>query len=179
MHINENGRSMIEMLGVLAIIGVMTVGGLNIIGRSRNSQQIGQLVSEVARVAMTVKKMACEYDTAYGNYTNFLYKSEAYSDELKYEDGKFIGPMDAEITITGTMSYFEVNVADLSEDACIQLAGNDWGRKGTNGFLSVSAGSSAPISGQMGLDVAATNCEDGATVKIKYQACYSEEENND
>ena len=97
---------------------------------------------------------------------------------MKYEDGAFIGPMDAEITITGNMYYFEINVADLSEDACIQLAGNDWGRKGTNGFLSVTVGGKT-VSGQMGLDVAAANCEDGATVKIKYQACYSEEESND
>ena len=28
MKINESGRSMIEMLGVLAIIGVLSVGGI-------------------------------------------------------------------------------------------------------------------------------------------------------
>ena len=38
-HINENGRSMVEMLGVLAIIGVLSVGG--IAGYSRPSFHAG------------------------------------------------------------------------------------------------------------------------------------------
>lgn len=172
MFINENGRSMLEMLGVLAIIGVLTVGGLNIIGRSRQMQEIGQLVSEVSRVAMTAKKMACEYDTEYGSYTMFLYKSEAYSDELEYDNGKFIGPMDSEISITGNMNTFEIKVGNLSEDACIQLAGNDWGRKGTNGFLGVKAGNGEFVAEQMELDTAAAKCSDGSSVVVKFKACY-------
>ena len=177
MFTNEKGRSMIEMLGVLAIIGVLTVGGLNVIGRSRTMHEIGQLISEVSRVAMTSKKMACEYDTEYGSYTLFLYKSEAYSDELEYESGKFIGPMDAEITIDGDMSTFTVSVADLSEDACVQLASNDWGKTGTNGFLGVCVGAETcnPSSdAQMALNTAASACSEGATVKLKYKACYNQ-----
>lgn len=177
MYNNEKGRSMIEMLGVLAVIGVLTVGGMNIIGRARQMHETGQLISEVSKVAMTSKKMACEYDTEYGSYTMYLYKSEAYSDELEYDKGsnKFIGPMDAMIGITGDMSTFEVSVSDLTEDACIQLASNDWGRKGTNGFLGVCIGSGAcnPASDkQMELDTASTSCSDGATVKLKFKACY-------
>lgn len=175
MFINEKGRSMIEMLGVLAIIGVLTVGGLNIIGRSKQMHEIGQLISEVSKVAMTAKKLACEYDTEYGSYTLYLYKSEAYSDELEYEDGKFIGPMEAEISITGDMSTFVVSVSGLSEDACIQLAASDWGRTGVNGFLGACVGSGEcnPSSDkQMGLNTASAACSDGATVKLKYKACY-------
>ncbi|MBR1600601.1 MAG: hypothetical protein IJ677_03390 [Alphaproteobacteria bacterium] len=174
MLANENGRSMVEMLGVLAIIGVMTVGGLNVIGRSRQMHELGQLVAEVSKVAMTAKKMACDYDAAYGSYTMFLYKSEAYSDELEYEDGKFIGPMDSEITISGDLSEFEVSVAGLTTDGCIQLAGNDWGKKGTNGFLGacVGVGDCSPSSDkQMELNKASSSCYDGSTVKLKFKAC--------
>lgn len=175
MITNEKGRSMVEMLGVLAVIGVMTVGGLNIISRSRNAHEIGQLVSEVSKIAMTAKKMACEYDEEYGSYTLFLYKSEAYSDSLEYENGVFTGPMDAQITITGDKSSFTVSASDLSEDACIQMAGNNWGTKGTNGFLGVCVGEQAcnPTSdAQMELNVASASCADGSTVKLKFKACY-------
>jgi len=171
---NESGRSMIEMLGVLAIIGVMTVGGLNVIGRSRQMHELSQLVAEVSKVAMTSKKLACDYDDAYGSYTMFLYKSEAYSDELDYENGKFIGPMDSEITIDGDLSTFEVSVAGLNSDACIQLAGNDWGKTGTNGFLGVCVGSGecSPSSDeQWELDEASSSCGENSTVKLKYKAC--------
>lgn len=177
MTFAENGRSMVEMLGVLAIIGVLTVGGLNIIGRSRNMHDIGQLVSEVSKLAMTVKNKACEYETDYGSYTMFLYKSEAYSDELEYENGKFIGPMDTEITITGDMSTFEITVSNLTEDACIQLAGNNWGKKGTNGFLGTCIGTAEcnPTSdAQIELNVASASCTNGATIKLKYKACYNQ-----
>lgn len=175
MFINENGRSMIEMLGVLAIIGVLTVGGLNIISRSRQMHEIGQLISEVSKIAMTSKKMACDYDSAYGSYTMMIYKSEAYSDALEFEDGKFIGPMEAQISVSGNMSTYTVSVADLSEDTCIQMAGNDWGKTGTNGFLGVCVGSGEcnPSSdAQMELNAAASACSDGATVKLKFKACY-------
>lgn len=174
MLVNESGRSMIEMLGVLAIIGVMTVGGLNVIGRSRQMHELSQLVSEVSKVAMTSKKLACDYDDAYGSYTMFLYKSEAYSDELEYAQGKFIGPMDSEITINGNLSTFEVSVAGLDTDACIQLAGNDWGKTGTNGFLGVcvGAGECSPSSdAQMELNEASSACAGNSTVKLKFKAC--------
>lgn len=166
---------MIEMLGVLAIIGVLTAGGFSIIGRSRNMQQIGQLISEVSRVAMTAKKMACDYDNAYGSYTMFLYKSEAYSPALEYSGGKFIGPMDAEITIPGDMSTFSVVTDKLTEDACVQLAGTDWGKEGTNGFLGVCVGKNCNPANdeQMELDAAAEKCSDGAAVTIKFKACYN------
>lgn len=173
---DDSGRSMVEMLGVLAIIGVLTVGGFSIMGRSRQMHDIGQLLSETARIAMTSKQMSCEYDSAYdstGSYTMFLYKSEAYSNELEYEDGKFIGPMDSEITVTGDLYTFEVHVANLSEDACIQMAGNDWGKKGTNGFLQACVGSSCTTSdNMMDLAAAASSCSDGATVTLKFKACY-------
>ena len=177
MYINEKGRSMIEMLGVLAVIGVLTVGGLNIIGRSKQMRDIGQLISEVSRVAMTAKKMACEYDEEYGSYTLFLYRSEAYSDELDYDkvNNKFIGPMDSEISIVGDMNTFTVVVSDLSEDACIQLAGTDWGKTGINGFLGICMGGEEcnPSSdNQMELDAASSFCSDNATVQLKYKACY-------
>ena len=175
MFANENGRSMIEMLGVLAIIGVLTVGSLNIIGRSKQMHEIGQLVSEVSRVAMTAKKMTCQYETGYGSYTKFLYASEAYSDALEYDDGKFVGPMDAEIVITGDMSTFTVAVSGLTEDACIQLVGNNWGSTGTNGFsgVCVGGGDCNPASDrQLSLNKASTLCSDDATVKLKYKACY-------
>lgn len=174
MIINEKGRSMIEMLGVLAVIGVLTVGGLNVIGKARTMHEIGQLVSEVSRVAMTCKKMACQYDSAYGSYTMFLYKSEAYSDELEFENNKFIGPMDAEITATGDKSTYTVRVSNLTEEACIQLASNNWGKKGTNGFMGVCVGGSGcnPSSdAQMELNVAAAACTGGASVSLKFKAC--------
>ena len=47
-NIVEKGRSMIEMLGVLAIIGVLSVGGLRIIGQFQSNLKSTQMVNDAA-----------------------------------------------------------------------------------------------------------------------------------
>ena len=44
MLINENGRSMIEMLGVLAIIGVLSVGGIAGFSKAMESYKTNQSI---------------------------------------------------------------------------------------------------------------------------------------
>ena len=54
MKTNENGRSMIEMLGVLAIIGVLSVGGIygyTVAMRNYRANEIVQTVSMLATMA--------------------------------------------------------------------------------------------------------------------------------
>ena len=54
MRKNENGRSMIEMLGVLAIIGVLSVGGIygyTVAMRKYKANEIAQTASMLATLA--------------------------------------------------------------------------------------------------------------------------------
>ena len=54
MRKNENGRSMIEMLGVLAIIGVLSVGGIygyTVAMRKYKANEIVQTISMLATLA--------------------------------------------------------------------------------------------------------------------------------
>ena len=46
MKLNEYGRSMIEMLGVLAIVGVLSVGGISGYSRAMNNYKNNVLLSE-------------------------------------------------------------------------------------------------------------------------------------
>ena len=48
----ENGRSMIEMLGVLAIIGVLSVGGLSGYTMAMNRHRANQILDYVSRAAV-------------------------------------------------------------------------------------------------------------------------------
>ena len=53
---NENGRSMVEMLGVLAIIGVLSVAGIagySIAMRKYHANEISQAISTAAILAKT------------------------------------------------------------------------------------------------------------------------------
>ena len=51
----ENGRSMIEMLGVLAIIGVLSVGGLSGYTMAMNRHRANQIADYASRLAMEVQ----------------------------------------------------------------------------------------------------------------------------
>ena len=51
---NEQGRSMVEMLGVLAIIGVLSVGGIAGYTTAMNSHHANETVNQARRLAMLV-----------------------------------------------------------------------------------------------------------------------------
>ena len=52
----QSGRSMIEMLGVLAIIGVLSIGGLAGYTRAMNSYQANQLMDYMNRCSVVVQE---------------------------------------------------------------------------------------------------------------------------
>jgi len=52
---NESGRSMIEMLGVLAIIGVLSIGGLAGYTMAMNRHRANQILDYVSRCAVAAQ----------------------------------------------------------------------------------------------------------------------------
>ena len=57
----QNGRSMLEMLGVLAIVGVLTVGGFGLVSKVNNNNQINNVVDEISSLAAKVRIVARDY----------------------------------------------------------------------------------------------------------------------
>ena len=176
-RISESGRSMIEMLGVLAIIGVLTIGGLDIVGKARQSAQVSNLVAEISSIAATARRLSCQYDSGYGSYSKMIYLSQAYSDALTYSSNEFTGPMDTTIKITGDKSAFRISVEGLEEDACMRLATTNWGSDKIQGFLGVCIGTctggNGTSGGPEGLSqaTAAEKCSDDSTVLLNYKGC--------
>lgn len=58
----ESGRSMIEMLGVLAIMGVITVGAIEMIQLAMNTQKRNTVNEEVLQIVTQVRNLHGEYD---------------------------------------------------------------------------------------------------------------------
>ncbi|MBQ7632760.1 MAG: type II secretion system protein [Alphaproteobacteria bacterium] len=187
MHTNQEGRSMIEMLGVLGIIGVLSVGGLMIVGKARRQQEITQDVSEVSQLIDSAKKMSCQYDTEYGNYANFLYRSEAYPSGIEYGNGKFTLSSDLDVEMpyvaagSGTDEsmhpHFVVKISNMSDDTCVNLASSNWGATNGNGFIGATFTNVSDFSvmlanyPRMDPGTAATGCVDNATLYLGFRAC--------
>ena len=58
----ESGRSMIEMLGVLAIMGVITVGAIAMISRAMRTQKLNMVNDDVMQMVTMVRNIHGEYD---------------------------------------------------------------------------------------------------------------------
>ena len=58
----ESGRSMIEMLGVLAIMGVITVGAIGMISTAMRTQKRNAVNDEVIQMVTQVRALLGEFD---------------------------------------------------------------------------------------------------------------------
>ena len=171
---NEKGRSMIEMLGVLAIVGVLTVGSLSMVGKARQQYNISQILGEATTLISNARKMACDYEEDYGSYTNMLYRSEAYPDGMTVttNDGaatEFVLTADATLAITGTNNQFTVVIGDLPESVCVAIMTADWN---SGNLIGASANGTASTEKTVELDTAASACS-GTNPKLTltYSGC--------
>jgi len=89
MKTNEKGRSMIEMLGVLAIIGVLSVGGIagysKAMAKFRANKTIDQVSHIVANVRILFGSQKNYKDLATDSSTNvpsLMYKAHVFPDEM-------------------------------------------------------------------------------------------------
>ncbi|MBP5352939.1 MAG: hypothetical protein J6Y91_04155 [Alphaproteobacteria bacterium] len=143
MKINEKGRSMIEMLGVLAVIGVLSVGGYDLVSKANNNRKATAVIDEIGTLAAKSRTIMRDYDasTATGNLvdaTSYVHDGRGYPDSMEYSSGKFIGTDEVEYKVYYSKSdqvLFMLEVSNLSNDMCIQIATIGWGSRSTNGFL--------------------------------------------
>ncbi len=152
---NESGRSMIEMLGVLAIIGVLSVGGIAGYSKAMNKFKTNKVADNVSMLVANIKTMYAQQSSFNG-----LTKSSAVSmglvpDELvtTYPSGNtdnavlnnsFNGTVliNASNSVGATAASntddalsFNIVFNGLSKEACITLATNDWGSGYSSGLI--------------------------------------------
>ena len=65
-YVNENGRSMVEMLGVLAIIGVLSVGGIAGYSKAMNKYKINKTTDQVSMLVANIRTIF----SSQGNYAD-------------------------------------------------------------------------------------------------------------
>lgn len=144
MKNNENGRSMIEMLGVLAIAGIMTVGGYGLITSMQDSYETNKIIDEVSSLARRVRSVARDCEQTVGTKMNqYVYDGKAYPDELTYDNTNFVGTADVTYDIyyyKTDQTLYIIGINGLSVDACIQLVTTNWGGVSTSGFRGVAVG---------------------------------------
>lgn len=173
---NQCGRSMIEMIGVLAIIGVLSVGGLEMMTKSRKSSQTAELLGGVANMANNLlqnRKYAAEINSGYGgNCAKFLKQIGKLPAGLTYDSATGVAKTKIGASVAAQSDsdgYFTISVSGLDKETCIKAASNAWGSKNTNRFSGVSVGSGDSANTMTIADAAAACNSASNTINLKYR----------
>ena len=180
---NQYGRSMMEMLGVLTIIGILTTGGFSLVMKTRMHQAISEVTDTMTSLAQKTRHIIRDYvldnpNAASGSMKAYVVNAKAYPDTLA-TDWTDRNDVTYDVVYVGTNPMFWVVVSGLSEEMCLSLSNGNYGTGVSSGFVGLSYTSSqsecsettpcydAPVS----LATAVTGCTPEAgktTVTMKF-----------
>ncbi len=152
MKNNENGRSMIEMLGVLAIIGVLSVGGIAGYSKAMSKYRVNKTIDQVSHIAANTRILYGSQRSYDGLTDDVIYKAKLFPQEAmaKNDDGttyKFTNPFAGGISMapaarftSGDNKAFVLKYTGIPQDACIDLATIDWGTGSGGGLVALGVG---------------------------------------
>ena len=127
-HTNESGRSMIEMLGVLAIIGVLSVGGIAGYSQAMSKFKVSKTTDQVQTMVTNIRTLFTGQRTYEGLDETTGYTMGVLTDETW--DGTNASNAYGGSILFGTPNsnhYFSITYNGLSADACTRLVMADWG----------------------------------------------------
>ena len=151
---NEKGRSMIEMLGVLAIIGVLSVGGIAGYSKAMMKFKINKTIDQIAMTVTNIRTLYAQQTTYSGLADTNAYDMGVVDDAMvtAKSQGKntlanvfggnvFIGTDASGVKgEADSMGAFVVSFDGLPREACVAIATNDWGSNYSSGLLGIKTG---------------------------------------
>lgn len=134
---NQSGRSMIEMLGVLAIIGVLSVGGIAGYSKAMSKYRANKTIEQITMIANGVRTLYSGQKN-YDNISSHVLRKAKILPESAFE-GSVTGPyatnpysskigvFPSNKDVDGDNRAFLVALYGIPEDACIEILTQDWG----------------------------------------------------
>lgn len=153
MRTNENGRSMIEMLGVLAIIGVLSVGGIAGYTKAMSKYRTNKVMDQLTMTVTNIRTMYAQQQTYAGLDNNLAIDLGLVSDEmikgkradassLNYDSDDLTNVFGGKVNVIasgllteGDNGAFYLSFYKISRDACVAIATSDWGAGSSSGFM--------------------------------------------
>ena len=171
----QSGRSMVEMLGVLAIIGVLSVGGIAGYSKAMAKYKLTKTIDQISMLTANIRTAFASSSSYEGlDTTNARAWGLASSD--MYDSGTgLINPFLGKVEVVAAQGNgienmgFAVQYTMLPREACVNLATADWGVAGFTGITVT-----APGEGETDVDAIEANSDaqqkpdDAATAKIKF-----------
>ena len=160
----EDGRSMIEMLGVLAIIGVLSVGGLIGYSKAMERHRVNETINQINYVVQNTRDLFRMQPNLYGSMSSeqkYMYKTDYENRQLADKAQLFPSVIvkDNYKNLFGGYIYFYASgrytkndgkafilgLTRIPQEACIEIITRDW--QSALGLVAVRAFGSAGASG--------------------------------
>lgn len=176
MRFNEQGRSMIEMLGVLAIVGVLSVGGIAGYSKAMNKFKTNKLIEQVNMISTNIRTLYSSQKSYEGLGNGAAIRTGVLPNEM-YGDASNVSATDSSATITNAFAgsvkiqpggvkddadngAFVISMDKIPEAACVSIATTEWGGDAGGGLLAIEI-----VGGTAGVDAASATATDIALVE--------------
>ena len=145
----QSGRSMVEMLGVLAIIGVLSIGGISGYSKAMAKYRVNKTLDQISMLVMNIRSLF----SASVDYTGLSDRTAiqmgiiprdmlppntneqtASSIMNAYQGGVFLATGNS----GGSGRSFTVQYSGLTREACVAIATADWGSQAGSGLVRIS-----------------------------------------
>ncbi|HCU58864.1 MAG TPA: hypothetical protein DIC64_02660 [Alphaproteobacteria bacterium] len=144
----EGGRSMVEMLAVLAIIAVITAGSLVGYSKAMRRHRLNETITQVALMTTNIRSFYGNQDSYESFDIQTAVKYNMVSQRMLGANSTLMNPYKGRVTITldkavqggPEKTAFVVTYRDLPVEACVGLATMDWGLGEKVGLIGVSVG---------------------------------------
>lgn len=147
----QTGRSMVEMLGVLAIIGVLSVGGIAGYSKAMTKFKITKTMDQVSMTVANIRTLYSGQRNYNGLATaNALDMGVVPAEMEGAAANTLVNAFQGAVTIA-TINYnnqnasaFRISYENMGQEACVQLITSDWGSGASSGFIGIQVSAAAP-----------------------------------
>ncbi len=149
----SSGRSMIEMMGVLTIIGALSVGGIAGYTKVMHQNKIKMSVEQISVISSHLSAIGANGGNYEGLNNKTAIKLKAVLPEMISGSESLKNPFGGEVEIkSGTLTSegghglaYTIEYKGLDKQACIALATHDWGSAKNSSLIGVAAGKTGSV----------------------------------
>ncbi len=135
---------MIEMLGVLAIIGVLSVGGISGYSRAMAKYKLTKAQDQITMLLMNIRTAYATSPSYNGLTSNTAAEYAIAPGDMVIEDANgdktLAGAFGGEVVVNSlgaNNAYFYITMRALAQESCRSLLTSDWG---ADGLVMIKAG---------------------------------------
>ncbi len=145
---SQAGRSMIEMIGVLAIIGVLSMGGVAGYSKAMNKFRVNKAADQITQLAQNIRTLYMG-QRKYNDLTESVIKRSHLAPAEMYdsEDSlNLINPFGGSVSVwsgnkktSSDSRAFGITMHNVPQEACVELLTHDWGSGTKSGLIALGA----------------------------------------